>query len=223
MEETFNGVKYKFFWNGIFSNWYISHFEINGVKYNCTEQYMMHQKAKLFGDNRIADKIIRVDNQRNIKSLGRQVKNFDEKTWAANREAIVFNGNWLKFTQNPGICAELMDYPEGTVFVEASPYDRIWGIGFRANCARANRQRWGLNLLGKAITKVHTELYRQQNHVDSDDEMEQVDQVSEPIEKIDYHLDDNDKREALNRTCIIEVTGGETIIGRKLCSNVEKK
>jgi len=50
-----------------------------------------------------------------------------------------------------------MAYPRGVVFVEAAPRDRIWGIGFGARNAPANRHRWGLNLLGLAITAVHEE------------------------------------------------------------------
>jgi ribA/ribD-fused uncharacterized protein len=58
MEQIFEGIKYMFFWNGIFSNWHTSFFEINGVKYNCGEQYMMHQKALTFNDKETADKIL---------------------------------------------------------------------------------------------------------------------------------------------------------------------
>jgi ribA/ribD-fused uncharacterized protein len=42
--------------------------------------------------------------------------------------------------------------------VEASPFDRIWGIGFAEKDASANRRRWGANLLGKALVDVRKSL-----------------------------------------------------------------
>jgi ribA/ribD-fused uncharacterized protein len=38
--------------------------------------------------------------------------------------------------------------------VEASPEDRIWGIGFTEKDAKENGERWGQNLLGKALVEV---------------------------------------------------------------------
>lgn len=39
--------KYEYFWRkeSVFSQWYSCEFEVDGITYNCTEQYMMHQKA----------------------------------------------------------------------------------------------------------------------------------------------------------------------------------
>ena len=50
--------KYVFFWNGIYSQWYVAPMKIDGIEYNCCEQYMMHQKALTFGDLEIADEIL---------------------------------------------------------------------------------------------------------------------------------------------------------------------
>lgn len=44
--------------NGYLSNWYLSDFEVNGIKYSSMEQYMMYQKAVLFNDNVIAEQVI---------------------------------------------------------------------------------------------------------------------------------------------------------------------
>ena len=190
-------VNYVFFYGhgvntplGYMSQWYRCNFSEGACDYCSAEQYMMHQKAKLFGDQEIADQIMRASNQRNIKALGRRVRNFEEKTWRANREIIVFNGNWLKFTQNPELKSQLLAYPEGTQFAEAAPRDRIWGIGFGARNALANKRRWGLNLLGKALSDVHSELCLLNNEpseetldlVEDDDFIEQVDQVAEPVD-----------------------------------------
>ena len=51
-------IKYKFFWDGIFSNWYYSDFIVDGILFNCGEQYMMYHKAMTFGDTKTAQKII---------------------------------------------------------------------------------------------------------------------------------------------------------------------
>ena len=46
--------------------------------------------------------------------------------------------------------------------MKASPYDRIWGIGFSAGKAGANRDDWGNNLLGKALMRVRDRLERKE-------------------------------------------------------------
>ncbi|KAI0521335.1 hypothetical protein F5B22DRAFT_634718 [Xylaria bambusicola] len=45
--------------------------------------------------------------------------------------------------------------------VEASPYDRIWGVGFAAKGAERNRSKWGLNLLGKCLMEVREQFRRE--------------------------------------------------------------
>ena len=41
---------------------------------------------------------------------------------------------------------------------KASPYDRIWGIGFSAANAGVNTDNWGENLLGKVLMRVRDRL-----------------------------------------------------------------
>ena len=41
---------------------------------------MMYRKAMLFNDTKIAQNILSIDDQRLIKKLGKEVKNFDSKT-----------------------------------------------------------------------------------------------------------------------------------------------
>ena len=77
-----NGTHYLFFWNGIYSNWYPSEFTIDDITYNCGEQYMMYQKAMLFKDNKTAELILKTDEPREQKSLGRKVKDFDPNKWS---------------------------------------------------------------------------------------------------------------------------------------------
>lgn len=120
---------------------------------------MMAQKAALFGDDASYAKIIATHNPKLCKALDRKVKGFDEDVWVDNRERIVYEGNFMKFSQNPALCAALLD-TKNTCIVEASPYDKIWGIGMKETHKDAiTPSKWrGLNLLGKALMKVREQL-----------------------------------------------------------------
>jgi ribA/ribD-fused uncharacterized protein len=142
-----------------FSQWHRCTFTVGGNTFNCAEQYMMHGKAVLFGDAAMAAKILAADHPREHKALGRKVKNFDDVAWKREREAIVLAGNRAKFTQNAEL-RELLLATAPTTLVEASPYDKIWGIGLAASDPRAqDPAQWrGANLLGKILTKLREEL-----------------------------------------------------------------
>ena len=77
-----------FFYGGIYSQWYPSNFVIDGVEYNCAEQYMMHQKALLFSDEKIANEIMLEKDPQKQKALGRLVKNFNVAIWDSKCEEI---------------------------------------------------------------------------------------------------------------------------------------
>lgn len=158
-------LKFLFFWGhrtpgpGYLSQWWPSPFTIGGTAYATAEHYMMAEKARLFGDEETAAAIIAASPPSRAKDLGRRVRNFDERTWRANRVAIVTRGNEAKFGQNK----DLRDYLLGTrgrVLVEASPLDRVWGIGLAADDPRADDvTAWqGQNLLGFALMTTRTAL-----------------------------------------------------------------
>ncbi|PIK62880.1 putative riboflavin biosynthesis protein PYRR, chloroplastic [Apostichopus japonicus] len=96
--NSFYGNNFTFFYTAKspFSQFHPADFEVSGVKYNCAEQYMMHQKAVLFGDDEIAPQILSAEKPGQMKALGRKVKNFDEQIWRENRERIVKEGNLAK-------------------------------------------------------------------------------------------------------------------------------
>ena len=163
-------VEYLFFWghqpnkNGLIgksclSQWFEREFQYQGIKYPTAEHWMMARKAKLFGDKENFEKILRSKTPKEAKSFGRQVKNFDEKTWINHREKIVKNGNYLKFKQHLDLW-EFLNSTEEKVIVEASPYDKIWGIGLKIDDkAIENPTNWkGLNLLGYALMEVRNKL-----------------------------------------------------------------
>lgn len=149
--------KYVFFWNGIFSNWYPSKFEVDGLNFNCGEQYMMYSKAMLFGDMEAAEKIMASHNPKTQKAIGRKVKNYDNHKWESVRKQIVKRGLREKFRQNFYLKKQLLKY-KGKIYCEASPYDKIWGIGYGESEALKFEDNWGKNLLGEILTELSNEL-----------------------------------------------------------------
>ncbi|MFD0862546.1 NADAR family protein [Sungkyunkwania multivorans] len=162
--ESGENLKYLLFWGhqksdritkSCFSQWYESEFEVNGIKFLTAEHYMMAEKALLFGDKEIYQEIIESEKAGKVKELGRKVKNFNQRIWEENRFEIVVRGNFHKFSQN----TELSDFLKSTndrILVEASPVDKIWGIGLAQNDENAEIPYFwnGLNLLGYALMET---------------------------------------------------------------------
>ena len=124
----------------------------------------MYHKAISFDDQETADEIALEPEPSKQKALGRKVKRFDNKKWNAKREKIVEDGNWWKFTQpKEGDLRELLLKTGDRILVEVSPYDRIWGVGYSAVNAEANRGNWGENLLGKALMRVRDRLHAEED------------------------------------------------------------
>lgn len=159
---------YVFFWKpepGVvgpasLSQWQPSRFRWSGT-YSCAEQYMMAEKARLFGDDAVAAQIMATDDPTQMKALGRRASGFDKALWDEAKYSIVLAGNYAKFTQN----RDLRDYLLSTgdaVLVEASPLDVIWGIGLSESNGKARDPRvWrGRNLLGFALMEVRDEIRR---------------------------------------------------------------
>lgn len=149
------------FWGGCFSQWYKADMTIDNVEYNCCEQFMMSEKAKLFYDEDSRAFIMMSKNPREQKAIGRRVKNFNADNWNKVCRDVVYKANYAKFTQNSDCLLELYK-SRGKTIVEASPYDTIWGIGLSADDPKAqDRTQWrGTNWLGEAIMKVRDELDR---------------------------------------------------------------
>ena len=141
------------------SQWHPSPFTIDKVRYSCTEQYMMSEKADFFGDSRMLTAIRKERSPREQKALGRRVTNFDEKKWRGVCKDIVYRGNLAKFSQNDDLKKKLLATGKKLI-VEASPNDRIWGIGLATDDPKAQqRQYWkGTNWLGEILMQVRSEL-----------------------------------------------------------------
>jgi ribA/ribD-fused uncharacterized protein len=144
-----------------FSQWWKSSFDVGHIKYLFMEQYMMAEKARLFGDKEIEEKIMNCNNPNEIKGFGRKVRNFNEEVWNDIKYSIVVNGNYNKFMQNEKLKNFLLS-TEDKILVEASPYDSVWGIQMsEEDVDIKNPKLWrGENLLGFALMEVRNEIKR---------------------------------------------------------------
>lgn len=151
-----NVNNYTFFWKDKIAQWNMKPFtDTFGVEYCCAEQYMMAMKSLLFEDSVTYKKIMDTNNPKEIQELGRKIQNFIEETWDEHKETIVINGNYYKFSQNNDLLDILMS-TNNSILVEASPYDKIWGVGLSVeNPDILDENKWkGKNLLGKCLMKV---------------------------------------------------------------------
>ncbi|KAJ8111943.1 hypothetical protein OPT61_g5586 [Boeremia exigua] len=157
---------------GYLGQWYPSPFTVSGDTYATCEMWMMVQKARLFGDEQIAKEMLRTTDPKTHKALGRMVENFDGAVWDKNKFEIVVQGNVYKFTiaEDAGSMRGWLLETGERELVEASPMDRIWGVGFTEKNAAANRHRWGQNLLGKALMEVRTRLRKEESKEEKKDE-----------------------------------------------------
>ena len=173
IKERFNTgekLKYVFFWGdkptrdgkigkSCLSQWWISDFTVDGTTYSSAEHWMMAKKAKLFDDEQTLEKILLCKSPAEAKKLGRQVKDFDPLVWDDYKFEIVKTGNVYKFQKNETLKDYLLK-TKNRVLVEASPYDKIWGIGkSQHDPGVENPHNWdGENLLGFALMEVRDEL-----------------------------------------------------------------
>lgn len=142
-----------------FSQWFPCQFVEEGIIYKTAEHYMMANKAKLFYDEEILNKVLNSETPNEAKNLGRKVENFNSKIWDHHKYDIVKQANILKFSQNQDL-KEFLLSTENKILVEASPYDTIWGIGMLETDSNIqNPSLWnGENLLGFALMEVRDAL-----------------------------------------------------------------
>ena len=153
------GAKLESVSNGCLSQWQKCTFEVDGVTYKSAEQYMMAEKARIFGDEETRQLIMKEEEPSIIKDLGREVKNFNPEIWDQHKFDVVVKGNLAKFGQDEKLKKFLLN-TGSAILVEASPYDRVWGIGMREDNKDAkDAEKWyGINLLGFALMVVRDKL-----------------------------------------------------------------
>lgn len=145
--------------NGYLSNWYPSSFTLDGIAFSSMEQYMMYRKAVCFGDTTLAAHILAEIDAAEIKSLGRQVSDYDENMWNGIRQIVVYEGLLAKFSQNNDLKVKLKSTGDA-VIAECAVKDRIWGIGLSMKDPdRFVKTKWkGQNLLGYSLMMVRERL-----------------------------------------------------------------
>ncbi|MEU6555539.1 NADAR family protein [Streptomyces sp. NPDC046915] len=163
-------VKYLHFWGhrprpdgrvgaSCLSQWWPSPFVVDGVEYATAEHWMMAGKARLFEDAEAERHVLAAGHPSQAKKAGRLVRGFDEAIWERERFRIVVEGSVHKFSAHDDLREFLLNTGE-RVLVEASPVDRVWGIGLAAEDeAAADPERWrGPNLLGFALMEARERL-----------------------------------------------------------------
>ncbi|MFF8631671.1 NADAR family protein [Streptomyces werraensis] len=163
-------VKYLHFWGhrplpdgrvgaSCLSQWWPSPFTVDGVEYATAEHWMMAAKARLFDDTEGERRVLAAGHPSEAKKAGRLVRGFDEEIWRRERFGIVVEGSVHKFAAHGELRSFLLNTGD-RVLVEASPVDRVWGIGLAADAETANDPaRWrGPNLLGFALMEARRRL-----------------------------------------------------------------
>lgn len=158
--------KHIFFWGEWPSNWFSTYFIVKEgrkrLRFFNSEQYFMYVKAKTFGDEEIAERILSEGkNPKTAKALGRKVKNYDDTVWSEKRYQVMVDANMHKFSQDKKLKELLLSSEfDGKNFVESSPLDRVWGVGLAENDPLIDDENnWlGTNLLGKALDEVREKL-----------------------------------------------------------------
>ena len=147
--------------NGYLSNWYLSDFTVDEIKFTSMEQYMMYQKAKCFNDNDIAAQILETNDVAQIKALGRLVHNYNDHHWNGVRQVVIYEGLIAKFSQNEELLDKLIS-TGNALLAECAVKDRIWGIGLSmTDPDRFDRTKWnGTNLLGYALMMVRDKIIK---------------------------------------------------------------
>ena len=115
---------------GWLAPWTPTPFETSGGRFGSAEQHFMRAKAMLFGDQAVADRIMRTATPGQARELGRRVRGFQEEVWIP------------------------------ALLVQASALDTVWGSGLDLDDPFLSRPgEWpGRNLVGFSLMKVREEL-----------------------------------------------------------------
>lgn len=168
--EADEPVEYFFFWGhtqkqqgvidkSCLSQWYPVAFTVDGITYATSEHWMMAKKALLFGDEEAFQEVLASPKPAVAKAIGRKVRNFDAGVWQEKGYTYVAEGSFYKFSQHAGLQQFLLRTGK-KVIVEASPFDKIWGIGMAESTnGSGNPLQWkGTNLLGFALMEARDQL-----------------------------------------------------------------
>lgn len=115
------------FQKGPLSNWFggssgqSGGFKRSGIYYNCGEQYIMAEKARLFNDDVSLAEILATTSPKKQKELGRKVQNFNAEVWDYEKKFIASSCCQYKTIHNPHIMKFIESIPPFCIIVEAGP------------------------------------------------------------------------------------------------------
>ena len=165
------GKPYAFFWKETegplraLSNWFPSPLAFEaGPSCAQLEQALMLCKAKLFGDIQATHAVVATRTPAEAKAVGRQIAGFDQEIWDRVKFPLMVRLLVAKFSQAP-LLGALLHLTHPALLAEASPHDLIWGIGLsKARAEVVSPESWpGLNLLGKALMRARSLLFRRRS------------------------------------------------------------
>jgi len=126
-----------------------------GITFASAKHLMLWMKARFFGDNEAADRILAEPDSQKIKAIGREVKGFEQNAWDIVYRGFIAHANLQKFTQHPLLQSYLLDTGD-SIIVEAHPTDTRYGTGLLADHPDARSpEKWpGENDLGFILMEV---------------------------------------------------------------------
>lgn len=157
--------RYVFFWKAYIANWSITPHGLKTVIHDqevnvpTSEHLFMAFKADFFKDYVTLNKIINCKTPKEAKDFGREVKNYNNEEWNKVRFDMMYKALSIRFDQDEKFKDQLLNRFGNRQFVEASPFDRIWGVGLdEKDPLIEDSENWqGTNLLGKCLDKLKFE------------------------------------------------------------------
>ena len=158
-----------------FSNFHEVPLEIDGIIFHSTEQWIQYQKAKLFGDNEIGEKIMKTTRPIECKKLSYEIEDYNEVEWKENIEKLCYRGIKEKFVQHEWLRRLLLD--TGNKCIVESTSNTIWGTGVALGDKDAlNKNKWigegETGLMGTMLMKIREELKTMNSNEDQNEEQE---------------------------------------------------
>ena len=145
----------------LLSNFHTSHFNLDGVNYQNSEQYIQSEKARYFKDERTASNILRATSGFECKRLSREIKNYKHDEWKHVAREVCQPGITAKYEQNP----QLMDllFSIGEKLIVEATRDPVWGTGVQlTNPNVLDHNKWhGNGILSDILMEIrahHREL-----------------------------------------------------------------
>ena len=156
------------------SNFHLCVFEVAGVCYNTSEQFIQHTKAKFFDDAKMVNAIMNAITPRECKQLSKNIVGYDGASWSKMAKTLCKPGIVAKFFQNPEL-AKMLELTGSKLLVEVC-YEKLWGTGIplhHPNCL--DKSLWtNPGIMSEMLGEIRDELngIRGDNITDSGSEMD---------------------------------------------------